>query len=401
MSRSSERESQHPTCIHTEAMNAERLHALALAVLDDLSATNSVGLLKELSASLQRQVENPQDPAPQADVSVIRSQLVEALAGAPSNTYPPIWQQLLAEISGQGLLGSAMRSRIEATFQSNQITPSVAVTELRALQQEIAEFQNALTSIVASMQKLNVKSETLDAGQVELGILIPRPAVQNRLKEFGTELRAINAILAPFDELATGQRAGFGIRGIASSDLTVFLDVAPAVGACVAVAIERLVALYKQLLEIRKLREDLKQQGLPEATLNPINEHANALVSTGLDPIVDDLMKRFWQGHEKGRENELKVELRASLSSLANRIDVGYNFEVRTAPITTDSDSASPPSEQANLESIRNASQAMQFLKREGSPILRLPESVQGGDDPKESKDHGEDKGEASTKRKK
>lgn len=382
-------------------MNVERLHALALAVLDDLSATNSIGLLKKLSAALQRQMENPQDPAPQAEVGVIRSQLMDALSGAASNTFPPIWQQLLADIGGQGLLGNAVRAPIEATFQSNQITPSVAVTELRALQQQIAEFQSALTSIVAAMQKLGVKSETLESGQVELGILIPRPAVQNRLKEFGNELRKMNAILAPFDELATGQRTGFGIRGIASSDLTVFLDVAPAVGACVAVAVERLVALYKQLLEIRKLRRDLEQQGLPEAALNPINEHANTLVSTGLDPIVDDLMKRFWQGQEKGRQNELRIELRASLSSLANRIDVGYNFEVRTSPGNTETDSASASSDQANLESIRSAAQAMQFLKREGNPILRLPESVQGGDDSKDSDQQGDDKGEPSSKRKK
>lgn len=59
-------------------MNAERLHAIALAVREDLGATEVPSLLGQLVAALNESVQNPADPGYQQQVSSLREQLAAA-----------------------------------------------------------------------------------------------------------------------------------------------------------------------------------------------------------------------------------------------------------------------------------------------------------------------------------
>jgi hypothetical protein len=81
----------------------------------------------------------------------------------------------------------------------------------------------------------------------------------------------------------------------------------------------------------------------------------------------------------KNRRNELAVELRLAMDRIANRIDRGYNIEIRVAPIQeqkqegTEEDKAKDIREQIKL--IQEAGKTLRFLKLQGEPILSLPES--------------------------
>ena len=135
-----------------------------------------------------------------------------------------------------------------------------------------------IDDLISGFEGLNIGADDIEPGECEIGVLVPRDYVKNLLNDFGEELIELNKILSVFAELSTGSRAGFEIREISSSDLSVFLDLAPAVGACLAVSIERIVALYKKLLEIRKLHNELKEQGVPKSSLKGVEEHANAVM---------------------------------------------------------------------------------------------------------------------------
>ena len=58
-----------------------------------------------------------------------------------------------------------------------------------------------------------------------------------------------------------------------------------------AIAVERVVALYKQLLEIRKLRNELKSQGVPPQDLEGVEGYAGKIIDDGIDILVSELMK--------------------------------------------------------------------------------------------------------------
>ncbi|MGD9523161.1 MAG: hypothetical protein AB7N73_06840 [Gemmatimonadales bacterium] len=356
-------------------MNAERLHALVLGIHSDLQQTGVVAALQQLRDNLQNQVSSPQEASYQQQITKVLGKLESELPIAPSNQFPPTWRELLEEIGATDLLGQPLLDNLVGIFQRNQITPSAALEEIRPLYTRLEQLQAAVTSLLSGFHSLKVPSEELAPGEVELGILIPRDAVQNKLLEFGQELSRLNATLAVFSELAGGGRPGFALRTISSSGLSVFLDVSPAVGACIAIAIERTVALYKQLLEIRKLRMELEGQGVPASVLAPIDRHANMHMANGLDPVVEELISRYWRGDDEPRKNELRTELRNALNAIANRIDAGYNLEVRTTPPEASDDADMDEAESSEFSVIAEAASNMRFLRTQGRPLLSLPES--------------------------
>lgn len=358
-------------------MNAERLHAIATATQQDLAATGAVQRLQQLRDALQKQVSEPQQPQHQQQVSSTLQQLGQSLGQAASNDFPPTWKQVLVEIGASDLLGKALLQRVREIFERNQITPSVAHQEIARLSKQLEGLQNALTQMTQGFSQLKIGAEELKAGECELGILVPRAAVENRLDLFGAELSLLHKTFGAFAELATGSRPGFEIRSISSTDLMVFLNLLVGVGACIAVAVERLVALYKQLLEIRNLRQQLKDQGLPDKSLQGVDSHANTHMRDGIEALIGELIQRYAGNVDEGRRNELRTELRVALNRLANRIDRGYNVEIRVKPIEQAKGQAVSVEDAARLDAINTIQQAapgLQFLKLEAQPILSLPE---------------------------
>ena len=282
-------------------MNAERLHAIANAIREELRTTNAAKVLQQLSQALQNQIDSPQEPSYQTQLAEHLNTLTEALRKAPSNEFPPTWKQALEELGTADLFGSVLAERIEEIFSRNQITPVVARKEIEQIIERLTAFQKAIDEIRSAFSNLDIGAEELEPGAAELGVLIPRDFVENKLEGFAEELETLDGIFAVFAEVATGSRPGFVIRSISSSDLSVFLALSTSVAACVAVAVERIVALYKQLLEIRKLHGELQDQSVPEKSLKGIEEYANSFMDKNIDEVATSLLNDFYKHTDGGR----------------------------------------------------------------------------------------------------
>lgn len=360
-------------------MNAERLHAIAAAVRNDLRSSDVPNLINQLVTALTNLASQPGQPEYQRQVSATVAALELALLSAEVNDFSPTWRQVLEETGLDRLLGARMAQAIKATIGENQMTPSVAVNQVQELATDLQRLSSHLDNVLAAFTYLDVGAEDLVAGECEVGVLVPREFVSNRLDKFADELDELNKILGSFAELATGARAGFEIRAISSSDLSIFLDAAPVVGACIAVAVERIVGLYKQLLEVRKLQGELAKQGVDKKHLKGVEDHANDLMDNGIDTLVKELIKEFSTSKDTGRTNELSVELKYSMKKIANRVDRGFNIEVRMAePAAAEEGTEAAAGEQvaAAYGRIQGAAEGMQFLRLEGDPILSLQEDA-------------------------
>jgi hypothetical protein len=358
-------------------MNAERLHAILRALQKDLQKTKIESTLEQLTNYLQQQINQPAHPQPQQEVSKTVTQLYQLLESAPSNNFPPTWRQLLEETGCDIYLGNMVRDRIREIFVRNGITPSIALEEIRQIHAQIKKLREAVDNIMGGFDYLNIGSDQLEPGECEVGILIPRAFVNDRLEAFADELLELTKILGVFAEISTGGRPGFEIRAISSSDLSISLDAIPVMAASVAFAVERIVSLYKQMLEIRKLKNDLKQQGVPKQKLKGIEEYASSTMETEISALVPELMKRFCKSSDECRSNELKIELTLALKKIANRIDRGFNVEIRVQPEPRPETTPEAEELRASVEAIQSAERTLQFLKTEGDPILSLPESTQ------------------------
>ncbi len=356
-------------------MNAERLHAVTIALNQEMTKSGVTEKLQALIQSLTNVINQPIHPHQQNLANTLNA-VYAAIKESPSDSFSPAWRQILVEMGGDDICGETLKNTIEGIFARNQITPAVAMQELQELHKRIKDFKSALEQCTTAFRQFNIGDEKLSPGDCEIGVLIPRKSIDNRLIEFSDELKEIGFILNTFSEVATGKKDELAIRTISSSDLLVHLSATAPYAACVAIAIERIVTLYKQLLEIRKLRQELQKQGVPDERITGIQDYANHLMGEGIENVTIEIINQFYKEKDKGRKNELTNAVRISLKKLANRIDKGFNVEVRVEPL----DKVEPESEEnikireaTNI--IQTATKNMQFLKAEGSPILKLPES--------------------------
>lgn len=111
-----------------------------------------------------------------------------------------------------------------------------------------------------------------------------------------------------------------------------------------------------------------------------IEKHANGLMEEGIDKLVGELLADFHRVDDKNRENELTIELKYALKKIANRVDRGFNIEVRMGePEATELEAGEQEDagaeEAARLHArIAASAQMLQFLKLEGDSILSLTE---------------------------
>jgi hypothetical protein len=357
-------------------VNAERLHAIALAIREDLATTSALPTLGQLRDALQSQVNSPAEPSYQVQVATSLDTLLSALASAPSNTFSPTWIQVVEELGVAHLLGERLAAGIREIFERNQITPSVAAAEVGVLTGEVEAMSTRLDQLVAALDHFHVGAEELGVGEAEVGVLIPRAAVGSELQRLGSEFEVLQKLLGPFLELATGSRPPIQVSTISSSDFGVFLDVAPRAAALLAVAVERVVALYKNLLEVRELRQKMADQGVPAANLAGVDEHANSVMAEGIDQVSAEVIARAVNSLSESRLNELGIEVHWSLNGIANRIDAGFNIDVRDGKPIEDEDENNPSSSSEALRIIHAASPNLRFINRTGKPILSLPEGV-------------------------
>ena len=122
---------------------------------------------------------------------------------------------------------------------------------------------------------------------------------------------------------------------------------------------------------------EIERLEVPNEISEKMKEHANNVMADGIDKFTIQIVNEFHNGDDVGRQNELTNGVRISLNKIANRIDKGYNIEVRIEPLAA---GAVKPEEKEKAEKAQNVVKAatanMQYLRLEGPPMLALPEEV-------------------------
>lgn len=358
-------------------MNTTKLHVIAKALQKEMARASSVDLINQAMQALQNQISQPQQPNHQQQLSSHLTNLYNKLEGSPVDDYSPAWRDAMEELGVSDEFGARLEKKVRGIFERNQITPQTALEELKRIHEQISGTQRELAALVDSLEYFDVGEDELAKDECEVGIVIPRTYVKDNLKAFGAELIELEKTLLVFSELATGQRKPLEIRQISSSELSVFLEYLPEIGAGIAIAVERIVSLYKQLLEIKKLKNDLAAQQVPEDKLTGIEEHAESLVSPGLDELAEELMEKYGNHLDPARKNEVSIEVRHSLNKLANRIDRGFNIELRVAPPDENEEEEEAEDDQAQTaarQQILQSASRIEYLDQAGEPMLFLPE---------------------------
>ncbi len=276
-------------------------------------------------------------------------------------------------MGGAELFGKTLKKNVENIIAQNQMTPAVAFQELQKVQQQMTAFVAALDQTIAAFQQFKIGSEQLAPGEAEITVLIPRQAGKDNLGDFADELHELEFILNTFAQVSTNEKEDLKIRTVSSSDLLVYLAASPLFAACLARAVGEIVGLYKKLLEVRKLSLEIDRLEMPEIS-EQMKKRANKVMSDGIEQLTVRIINEFHKGKDSERKNELTNSVRVSLNRIANRIDKGFNIEVRVEPSKAPAGPNGDKIKKAEAI-VQAAAPNMQYLKLEGPPMLSLPEN--------------------------
>lgn len=362
-------------------MRAETLYGITLEIFRDIEDTGVEVLLPRLIESLAAQIEDSTEETQQA-VLAVRNELESSLRRSRFNEISHTVSEQLVTLGVGHLLGNALYGRISAAFEGNQITPTVVLTALKEINDELQEFYKQSDNITEAFGYFGFEDDELSPGEFEVLVAIPGKAVDCELGQLGREAVRINQILGVFAELATGSREQTKVRAISSSDLTFFLETAAPIAAMAAVAFERIATLYEKILGVIKLHREMKSLNLPSKVVDPIKQHIETEVQKGLEEIARRIEKEHLRSVDPSRKQELKIELRQALRGIAQRMDNGYGFDVRgeefeqpgeaaegdAAPMDPGSKAAS-----AAMRIIEEARPKLKQFRAEEEPVLGLP----------------------------
>lgn len=366
-------------------MIAERLHSVVRVLLQEYKILDLIQRFGALQALLNTSVASPTAANAQSYKAALE-EFESYLITSPTNSFVPSQQRILNAIGGTDKIGAGLLHRINSLLDENQITPADALAKMQALYEEVVQFHTTLVGLSRSFVDLNVGTEDPSGETYELGILIPKELVENDLDGLNKELKRLDQHLRTFAEIVHSDPKSLKIRSLGTGSLEFFLDSPATVAAAVMLAVERLVALYKQILEIRNLRKGLEDKKFPPGTVKLVKDHEAQLITDELDAIRDEIITENYKSGDLARKNELKNALTSALKYLADRIDRGVDFEARppTTPPGTQSDQEEGPAggpsgtARQNAEIVSKSGSVMVGLERSTTPVLQLLDQTTG-----------------------
>ncbi len=362
-------------------MNVEELREIAETVIADLEHTDAAKELQSLQNSLQALVANPADPNSQSNVAAARVSLETQLRSGQLDELNPRWRDLLTEMGLDVVLPNELLGRLSEILGQIDLTPQVAHDGVAELVTQVNAAKLQMSNLVDAFDHLGISSSALAPGEFEAAVLIPRNEVGNGLAELGQEFKDLETLIRPFVEVEDGSPPPLQVRQIASSDFLTLVALTPGAALLLSKAVDGVLSVYERVLKIRKLRNELGDSGLEDATIETIERDATNMVEREIPLIVQQVMAGAANlTADEGRQNEIEIALTRSVAGIARRVDHGFRMTVRAGPPvhveeSDDDEERTPTAAEIQLQELRaeivNNQRRAESQELEGEPILR------------------------------
>lgn len=312
-------------------MHLGKFHALIGKLAIEYSEGNINAQIQSVIQQLDSLAANPSN----ADIAKAFKTQIEALRTVLSlsslNKPYPTLAALLDSINAQQFVGDNLFQNIEDAIAKNGMTPQLAATALREVLAKVTSFYQDINALDKSFNKLEVEYTELDSGEGEIGISIPEPEGKRLLSDLAATAKAWDKALRPFVEIADPKNEPIEVRTISSSDWQFYLNASVPVLVTLSLAIQQLNLLLQKMVATKKLINQLLGLGASETSTAPLLADTENLLKNGTRDLAEKIVDET-EIKDKGRANELKIEIAWSLRFIAAEMVKGVTIEIRYTP---------------------------------------------------------------------
>lgn len=358
-------------------MNTERLYELFEKLTAESSRAAVVEKLEQLIQHITNQVNEPTNANHQTEFSKVLTQLRDAMGKSWFNQLTPLESDVLEKMDLDILVGQRLTNRISELMRENGMLPAVVRDELIKINGRLKKGLEDVKNTISNFQNLGLDEGTaLEPGVGELALRIPRDFIGQSFSSFIEDAQFLKDLVTTNVELIEGKHDDLTLRSLASSDYGIFLEVGPQVVAFTVLAIERMMALYKSILEIRVLRDQLKERGVPAAGLEPIEANVQERIDEVARKGIEDALKEIKAKADKARANELKNHAVLLFTRLLEKLENNYDLDGRIGhadkPPEAEAEKAEHDKLVATDQQVRKAIKAIRRQIRDSKNLKAL-----------------------------
>ena len=353
-------------------MNTQRLFTISKKLHAEITSLKLVATIAQLVQQLGEAINTPNETTQRAVENTLK-QLHDKLATASSNDFSPGIRAELEElkvntrIPVNKLTGLGLSQELSTAF-ADGYTSVQSLDKLQQLSKDIQSLANSLDHVNSSFGTLGMHDEELKPGESVVGMLIPREAVEASLLGLQREITFFARFLGMLTEVVEGHFDENEVYSLHASNFGIDVLTSLDVAARFATVIGGVKAAFDIIRGFRKLKENAENLGVDEELVEKLTEKGKITMEAKLDDIHAEVFQDC-KMDDDGRVHELKTGIRLSLNGLANRLDRGFTFEVRTAL-----PEGSPEEAQKQAAHVK-AFSTIRFERLEGVRVLTLPEA--------------------------
>jgi len=358
-------------------MNASRLREIVDLLLRLEDEYQIQTRLNEVNSILSNIIGNPQEPTFQIQFSSTVEQLRSA-AAMIREKLQPTQISLIEEIGGGSFFVVDLSALIDEWVQKNAVTPAVTQHKIHELLVQRQNYIQQITQLRDALKAVGIEATTLNQGEAEIGILLPRALFRNEFEPLIKELGEIKFILRAFSELAMGSAEPIEVRQISTSDPQFFFQMNPITIALIGGVVTWALDTWKRVEEVRKVRSETRKLSVfsEKEVTDIFDKKIKSTIDEAIEKQTDVLVEQIVD--KTGRTHEQREHLKSALESILARIERGMTVEIRFLPsVTATETDEKQTAESAAFTRLENITQQLVFPKADENPILKLSDAEQ------------------------
>lgn len=257
--------------------------------------------------------------------------LRDTLSQSDLNTAEGELFEIIRDYGLARYVGNGLFDVIKVVLDENQLTPSIASTEIEKVRIETEKKLNVISAIDNSFSELKVDYWYLNPGQTEMLIKLPIDTESKTLEDLSKETKDWDQICRSISETFDPERSRVTIRTVASGSILLYLAAVASFIYGVAKCLKGVNNILAELIKTKDLYKQLVDSKLPDSFLKDFENHNEGKAKTDLKKLASILVDENYKGEDEGRKNELKTSLFISLQRLSQKLATGTKVSLRLA----------------------------------------------------------------------
>lgn len=336
-------------------MELSRFHSAVKQIAEDYRANAIESSLSSLAANLASLAANPGNASINQAFKDQLNSFRNTLNQSHLNVVDGELQETIVNYGLARFVGNGLFDAIKNVLDENQLTPSLASTEIDRVRTETAQKMGAITLVDSAFSEMNVEYWRLDSGQTEMLVNLPMDQETKTLEDLAKEAKDWHQICRAIAETFDVEQNRVTIRSIASGSILLYLAAVPAFIFGVAKSLKGVNQVLTEVIKMKGLYRQLVESNHPESILKGFEKFHEGKAKTDLSNLASTLVDEHYKGQDQGRKAELKNSLSISLQRLSQKLAVGTTISLRLAapkkPKVLEGEEATPE-QKSTLEKI-------------------------------------------------